>query len=306
MRQRVAIICGFLLVGTVFVSGCGSDGGGGGKRSLNEQLQDAQGIQDPAERTQALVDVAKRYVEAADAMGARDCLRDGAKAAAEIPVEEQAVERAKAHINLAKGWQAAGDKRSCEDAYEEAEDALDNVEDALTGTELLIDLALLKIGVEEQSDAARDLKSAEERSAEIADSFVRVEMLGWVAYGHKQIDDKDEAARVMNSAKALAESQESVGDKARLLSMVGREQISSLDDQETGLATLAAAAEIARGIQDNAYLQASVLVDVAHDYLKAKQAEKTRELLNEAQEVCEGKSECKPVLGKIEEVRGKL
>ncbi|MDH3718356.1 MAG: hypothetical protein OES79_09575 [Planctomycetota bacterium] len=305
MRQRVATICGFLLVGAVFVSGCGSDGGGG-ERSLNDQLQEARAVEDPAQRTDALIEVAKKYVKAADTMGARDCLRDGTKAAEEISVEEQAAERAQAYINLAEGWLAAGDKRSCEDAYEAAEDALDHVDDATTKTERLIDLALLKIKVDDKSDAARDLKSAEERTAEIADSFVRVEMLGWVAYGHNQMDDKDEAGRVMNSAKTLAESQEAPGDKARLLSLVGREQISSLGDQEAGLATLAAAADIARSIQDNAYLQASVLVGVAHDYLKADQKDKTRELLNEAQEICEGRSECKPVMGKIEEVRGKL
>ncbi|NIL95890.1 MAG: hypothetical protein GTO53_01410 [Planctomycetales bacterium] len=305
MRERVAAICGFLFVGTILIGGCSSDRGGG-RLSLSEQRDEAQAIQDPAQRSEALVNVAKKYVTAADLSGALDCLRKGTEAAQDIPLEQEAAERVRAYMNLAAAWYQAGDQEYCEKAYEEAKDSLEEVDDPAQKTELLIDLALLKIEIEETSDAAEDLESAQEQSEEISDIYVRIEMLSWVAYGHKKLDDQEEARAVMDLAKDLAKEEEAPGDQARLLAVVGREQISSLADEAAGLETLEEAATIARSIEDNAYLQGSVLVDIAENYLKVGQKENTRQLLNEADEISQGKSECKPVLENIEKVRSQL
>ncbi|NIP84461.1 MAG: hypothetical protein GTO03_02450, partial [Planctomycetales bacterium] len=256
MRPTIPAICGCLVLVTVATSGCGSQEGGG-QRSLSQQLEDARGIDDPVERTNALIRVANNYVKAADTLGARESLQHAAKAAGEIDAEIQGEDRVRAHIKLAEACRTAGDRSACEDAYEAAEDGLDDLENATAKTELLIDLALLKVKLKENDDAASDLKSAEKAAPDIEDSFLRVELLAWVAYGYKQLDQADEAARVMNEAKSQAEDEAEDGNKARLLSLVGREQISSLEDQQAGLETLEQAAGIARSISDNAFVQAS-------------------------------------------------
>lgn len=169
-----------------------------------------------------------------------------------------------------------GDRRGCKDAYERAEVALKQVEDVASKTEYLVDLALLKIKIGEESDAGRDLKDAETASEEINDSQFRVEMLGWMTIAYKRLENAEEAERMMQLAKAVADSQEKTSEKARRLSQVAREQIKSLDDKEAGMKTFLEAVEVGRSVDDSDYQRASTLVAIAKDYVEVKQIDKAR------------------------------
>lgn len=295
-----------LLISTITITiGCNSGGGRQGA-SMSERIKDAEEITNPVERSNEFIAIAEVHLDAEDALGAKNCLELAALAADEISVQQEPADRANVFVKLADGWHKAKHLDGFEDACKKAKKAARNIEDAVEKSRVFVDLAQLKIKLDEKKDALKDLKTAEEESEKITYGQERVNMLASVAYGYVQLNDTDEASRVMATAIDLAESEQTPSDKARMMAIIGSKQIKTLDDKEAGMATIEKALEVARSIDGNPYLQANVLIDIADVHVRLKNRQNARELLNEAEEVCKGRSECKPALQKIEKLRGKL
>jgi tetratricopeptide (TPR) repeat protein len=283
----------------------GCKNGSDGKQTIPiyDRLQQARQLEDPLERAEALIQIANEYSEQEDFLGASNSLNDAVEAADAVELEEKPGDRARVHISLAGAWHTARDNDKCEEAYEEAEDALEKIEEAAEKTNVLIDLALLKAKLEEREDATKDLKAAEESAGQIGDPYEHVDMLAWITYGYVQLENKEEAKRILDAALTLVESQEGPGEKGRLLAVVGREQVITLEDRAAGMATLGKALEVARQIEDNPNLRANVLVDIAENLLKVDDKDQAREALDEGEKLARGRSDAGPVLTKIELLR---
>ena len=293
------------------VAGAGCNGGNGvggiGGMSLSDRLDAAQSIQDPVERCNKFLEIADWCIDGGDlGVGAKNSLNMANKAADDISAKKNADERAAAYIALAHRWRRFGDLGECEDAYEEAEDAVKKIEDPADKTNRMIDIARLKIKLEENDDAVKDLKAAEAELERISGAQERVGLLAWIAYAHVEMKDKDEAKRVMGVAIHLAETEEKASEKSRLYALIGKEQIQSLDENETGMATIKQALEVAHTIEDNPNLLANILIDIAETYKTLEVYDKARSLLREAEELCQGRSECKPALRRIEDLRKEI
>ena len=301
--QNTACLLTLLLM--IAIGGCG---GSSGKkvRPLSEQMQEARDLKDPAERSLALLKVANSYLAAADDLGASNCLMLATESADEIPIRRSAAKRASVYIQIAAGYYQCGQLQDCKDSYKDADKAIRKIDDAVDKTDAYTQLGKLKITIDEPKDAAKDFKKALDEAKDISDLMERVRLLGLVAQGYVDLENKDEANQIMTSTMGLAESQKDPAKKARLLVLIGAQQVQLLDDTQAGIATIEKARQVASSIENNPNQQANVLIDAAATYKDLKNKNEARSLLNEAETLCRGRSECKPAMKRIAKLRDQM
>jgi tetratricopeptide (TPR) repeat protein len=294
------------IVQIIAVAGCGGGEGGGKTRSLSNQFDDARKIVDPAERSESLLKVANGYLAAADSLGARNSLMLASEAADEISIKKKPAERAFTYIQLSAGWFQARQLEECEDCYKDAAKAIRKIELPVDKVDALIQLGLLKIQVDKKSDAKKHFKQALEETDTISDPLEQVRLLGMLAAGYTKLGDREAAKQTMGSAMRLAQAETNAGKKARLLARIGLEQVRVLEDKNVGLATIEQSRKLAGSIKNNPNRRANILIDIAETYKTLKDYTKARELLNEAETLCRGRSECKPAINRIAKLRRQM
>lgn len=295
------------IVPIIAVAGCGGSGKSGSKpRSLSDQLDRARKIEDPAERSESLLKVANGYLAAADSLGARNSLMLASDAADEISIKKKPAERAALYIQLSAGWFEARQLEESEDCAKDAAKAIRKIVRPVDKVDALIQLGLLNIQLDEKSDAKKDFKQAAEEAETVSDSLERIRLLGMLAAGYTKLGDRDTAKQIMASAMQLAEAETNAGNKARFLARIGMEQVRVLGDKNEGLATIDQARKVANSLKENPNRRANVLIDIAGTYKTLKDYAKARELLNEAEALCRGRSECKPAMNRIAKMRRQM
>ena len=315
MRQlcnRYQCPCSFLLLTLLLIGSFGLVGCGGQKTEKKEispaaQLAAAKTITDPAERSQAFTEVSLRYLKAADNGGARSALLLATQSADEIK-KRDAVKRATSYIVLAKAWyQVQGNNDDeCKDAYRDAEKSIPRIDNPIEKTETLLNLAELKNDIDKKSSAKKHLDAGTKGVEAIEDPVERVRLLGKLARFYVKIGKDQEAKTTIQSAIKLAEEEKDDGKKATLLIQIAGEQMGSLKDRPSGIATLNEAQTLAGTLKGNPNRQANLMIDIAQVYNNTGQKSKARELLDSAEKICRGRSECKPAMKRIEKVRDKM
>ncbi len=307
MRQNISqnIACLLALLLMIAIGGCGGTSGKKA-RPLSEQMQDARDLNDPEERSLALLKVANGYLAAADDLGASNCLMLATDSADEISLKRAPAKRASVYIQIAAGFYECGQSQDCRDCYKDAAKAIRKIDDAVDKTGAYTRLGKLKITINEPKSAAKDFKTAIDEAKGMSDPMERVRLLGLVAQGYVDLGNKDEADQIMTSTMGLSESEKDPAKKARLLVLIGTQQIQLLDDTQAGIATIEQAKQVASGIENNPNQQANVLIDAAATYLDLKKKKVARSLLNEAEALCRGRSECKPAMKRIAKLRDQM
>lgn len=306
-RQPLPIF-GLILTILLFnLVGCG--GGKPEKKQLtpSAQLAQAKKIVAPDERSQALTEVSLRYLKAADNGGARSTLLLATQSADEIK-KRDASKRAATYILLAKAWyQVQGNnKDECKDAYRDAEKSIERIKNPVEKTEALLNLAELKNEIDKKSSAKKHLDAGTEGVENIEDPVERVRLLGKLARFYVKIGKNQDAASTISAALNLAEDEQDAGKKATLLIQIAGEQMGSLDDRAQGMETLSTAQKLADTLGENPNRQANLMIDVSQVYLASGQKSKAREILDAAEKICRGRSECKPAMKRIEKIRDKM
>ena len=291
----------------LLVAGCGGEKPQKKQLSPAAQLARAKKISAPAERSQALTEAALRYLNAADGGGAQSALLLATQAAEEIKKRE-AVKRASTYTLLAKAWyQAEGTNDDhCKDAYRDAERSVQRIDNPIEKTEALLNLAELKNDIDKKSSAKKHLDAGTKGVADIEDPVERVRLLGKLARFYVKIGKDQDAKTTIQSALKLADSEKDAGRKAKLLIQVAEEQIGALKDRASGMATLDAAQQLADTLANNPNRQANLMIDIAQVFNATGQKTKARELLDAAEKICRGRSECKPALKRIEKKRDQM
>ena len=291
----------------LLVAGCGGEKPQKKQLSPAAQLARAKKISAPAERSQALTEAALRYLDAADSGGAQSALLLATQAAEEIKKRE-AVKRAATYTLLAKAWyQAEGTNDDhCKDAYRDAEKSIQRIDKPIEKTEALLNLAELKNDIDKKSSAKKHLDAGAKGVADIEDPVERVRLLGKLARFYVKIGKDQDAKTTIQSALKLAEAEKDAGRKAKLLTQVAEEQIGALKDRASGMATLDAAQQLADTLANNPNRQANLMIDIAQVFNATGQKTKARELLNAAEKICRGRSECKPAMKRIEKNRAQM
>ena len=291
----------------LLVAGCGGEKPQKKQLSPAAQLARAKKISAPAERSQALTEAALRYLNAADGGGAQSALLLATQAAEEIKKRE-AVKRASTYTLLAKAWyQAEGTNDDhCKDAYRDAERSVQRIDNPIEKTEALLNLAELKNDIDKKSSAKEHLDAGAKGVADIEDPVERVRLLGKLARFYVKIGKDQDAKTTIQSALKLADSEKDAGRKAKLLIQVAEEQIGALKDRASGMATLDAAQQLADTLANNPNRQANLMIDIAQVFNATGQKTKARELLDAAEKICRGRSECKPALKRIEKKRDQM
>lgn len=299
------MICFLTLTLMAILGGCG---GGTTKkvRPLSEQMNDARALTNPANRSLALLKVADGYLAASDDLGARNCLMLASEAADKISLKRAAAQRANIYIQIAAGWHRAGQIQNCENGYKDASKAIRKISDPVDKTDALTQLGTLKITIDEKSSAAKEFKKAITESNKIEDPMERVRLVGAVAQGYTKLEQPNDAKQIMASALKLGEAEKDPAKKARLLALIGRQQIDFLGDNQAGMETIAKARQVADAIKNNPNKQANVLIAIAATYKDLHQKEMARSLLNEAEKLCRGRSECKPAMKRIAKLRDQM
>lgn len=301
------LISSLLLVGFLSLVGCGDRKPEKKQISPTAQLAAAKKITDPAERSQAFTQVSLRYLKAADNGGARSALLLATQSADEIK-KRDAVKRATTYILLSKAWyQVQGNNDDeCKDAYRDAEKSVPRIDNPIEKTETLLNLAELKNDIDKQSSAKKHLDAGTKGVEAIEDPVERVRLLGKLARFYVKIGKVQEAKTTIQTALKLAEAENDAGKKATLLIQIAGEQIGSLKDRPSGIATLTEAQTLAGTLKENPNRQANLMIDIAQVYNNTGQKPKARELLDSAEKICRGRSECKPAMKRIEKVRNKM
>ena len=306
-RQPLSISGLILTILLVNLVGCG--GGKPKKKQLtpSAQLAQAKKIAAPDERSQALTEVSLRYLKAADNGGARSTLLLATQSADEIK-KRDASKRAATYILLAKAWyQVQGsNKDKCKDAYRDAEKAIERIKNPVEKTEALLNLAELKNDIGKKSSAKKHLDAGTEGVESIEDPVERVRLLGKLARFYVKIGKNQDAASTIGVALKLADDEEDAGKKATLLIQIAGEQMGSLDDRTQGMETLATAQKLSDTLEKNPNRQANLMIDISQVYLDSGQKSKAREILDAAEKICRGRSECKPAMKRIEKTRDKM
>ena len=246
-------------------------------------------IADPAERSQALTEVSLRYLKAADNGGARSALLLATQSADEIK-KRDAVKRATSYIILAKAWyQVQGNNDDeCKDAYRDAEKSIPRIDNPIEKTETLLNLAELKNDIDKKSSAKKHLDAGTKGVEAIKDPVERVRLLGKLARFYVKIGKDQEAKTTIQSAMKLAEEEKDAGKKAVLLIQIAGEQMGSLKDSPSGMATLVEAQTLAGTLKGNPNRQANLMIDIAQVYNNTGQKPKARELLDSAEKSVAG------------------
>ena len=299
------MICFLALTLVAILGGCG---GGTTKkvRPLSEQMNDARALTNPADRSLALLKVADGYLAAADDLGARNCLMLASEAADEISLKRAAAQRANIYIQIAAGWHQAGQTQNCEDSYKDASKAIRKISDPVDKTDALTQLGTFKITIDKKSSAAKDFKTALVESDKIEDPMERVRLVGAVAQGYTKLEQPNDAKQIMASALKLGEAEKDPAKKARLLALIGKQQIDFLGDNQAGMETLEKARQVAGSIENNPNKQANALIVIAATYKDLHKKHMARSLLNEAEKLCRGRSECKPAMKRIAKLRDQM
>ncbi len=299
--------CVWLLLLPLICAGCGGEKAKKKQLSPAAQLAQAEKLADPAERSKALTAAALSYLKAADSGGARSALLQSNKAAEEIKKREP-TQRAAAYILLSAAWyQAEGTNRDhCKDAYRDAEKAVRDIDSPVEKTEALLDLAALKDDIDRKADAKKHLAAGTEGIDAIDDPVERVRLLGKIARFYVKVGDDSAAKQTIQSAQQWAEKDQDKATQAKLLVLIAREKIEVLKDSAGGETDLEAAQKIAAGLSSKPNQQANLLIDVAQVFVDTGKKSQARKLLDEAEKIGRGKSECKPAMNRIEKTRGQL
>ena len=146
MRQNISqnIACLLALLLMIAIGGCGGTSGKKA-RPLSEQMQDARDLNDPEERSLALLKVANGYLAAADDLGASNCLMLATDSADEISLKRAPAKRASVYIQIAAGFYECGQSQDCRDCYKDAAKAIRKIDDAVDKTGAYTRLGKLKI-----------------------------------------------------------------------------------------------------------------------------------------------------------------
>ena len=297
----------WFLILPLLVAGCGDKNPPKKQLSPAAQLARAKKLSDPAERSQALTEAALRYLDAADSGGARSTLLLATQAAEEIKKRE-AVKRAATYTLLAKVWyQAEGtNDDNCKDAYRDAEKSVQRINNPIEKTEALLNLAELKNDIDKKTSAKKHLDAGTKGVENIEDPVERVRLLGKLARFYAKIGKDQDAKTTIQSALGLAEAEKDAGRKAKLLIQVAEEQIGALKDRASGMATLDEAHQLADTLANNPNRQANLMIDIAQVFNATGQKTKARKLLDTAEKICRGRSECKPAMKRIEKIRDQM
>ena len=309
IRIQHRLLISILMVSPLLINLAGCGGGTTKKKQLSPaaQLAQAKKITAPDERSQALTAVALRYLKAADSGGARSALILAVQSADQIK-KRDASKRAATYILLAGAWyQVEGNnKDECKDAYRDAEKSIDRIKNPVEKTEALLDLAELKDNIDKKSSAKEHLDDATEGVQKIEDPVERVRLLGKLARFYVTIGQDQDATTTIGVALQLADDEPDAGKKAALLIRIAGEQMGALDDRPQGIKTLAEARKLVDGLAENPNRKANLMIDIAQVYLDTDQKSKARDLLNAAEKICRGRSECKPAMKRIEKIRAKM
>lgn len=297
----------WLLILPLVCIGCGDEKPKKKQLSPTAQLAQAEKISDPVERSKALTDASFSYLKAADSGGARSALLLANKATEEIKKRE-ATQRAAAYIVLSAAWyQTEGTNRDyCKKAYREAEKAVRNIKNPVEKTEALLDLAALKVDIDRKSDAKKHLAAGSAGIDAIDDPVERVRLLGKIARFYVKVGDDSAAKTTIQSAQKLAETDQDKATQAKLLVLIAQEQIEVLKDRTGGEANLEKAQKMADALANKPNQQANLLIDVAQVLLDTGQTSKARKLLDAAEKIARGRSECKPAMNRISKIRGRI
>lgn len=297
---------------TAGCSGCSGDkkgGKSGGKRGpkpvTGDEIAKAEKIENSVDRCKKLVSLAKRCVETDDTLGAKTCLKSANKAARKISIKLNPNERADAFVQVSKYLYKNRELEKYRDAIKEAVKAIDKIEQPAVKSKVLYDLARARIDADEKEKAVKDLVAAEAETEKVADGQERVRLLArYICYAYfVKLDDKAEAKRVIDVALKVANEAPTPDEQARMLAIVAGRQYKTMKDTEAAQATMDEALKLARSI-GGVNLKANVLIDIAEVYRGAGwDRSQVNKLLNEAEEMCRGKSECEPALRRIEDMR---
>ncbi len=303
-RYSLSFYCLFL---PLFLLGCGDDKATKKQVSPAAELAKAKKIQDPIERSQALTTVSMRYFKSADNGGARSALLRATQWAEEIK-KRDAVKRAATYILLARAWHTVqgNSDDECKDAYRDAEKSVQRIKNPVEKTETLLNLAELKNDIDKKSAAKKHLDAGTKGVEEIEDPVERVRLLGKLARFYVKIGKDQDAKTTIESAEKLAEQEEDTGKKAKLLIQIAGEQMGALKDRASGMTTLSEAQKLTDTLEGNPNRQANLMIDIAQVYNETGQKPKARELLNAAEKICRGRSECKPAMKRIEKIREQM
>ncbi len=140
----------------------------------------------------------------------------------------------------------------------------------------------------------------------IEDPVERVRLLGKIARFYVKIGKDQDAKTTIQSALKLAEAEKDAGKKAKLLIQIAEEQMGVLKDRASGMATLDEAQQLADTLTNNPNRQANLMIDIAQVFNATGQKTKARELLDAAEKICRGRSECKPAMKRIGKIREQM
>ncbi|MFP6669689.1 MAG: hypothetical protein VB876_20425 [Pirellulales bacterium] len=298
-----------VVVGLLVIAGCGGSGGKNNRRNGGlspadlESRARAIGDSDPFLKASAYVDAGHAYLKAKDKATARRMFGEAGKAASGIHKKQAAFDRADAYAKLADAWAQYPKEDECEDAYEEVQEVIENL-NLGDKCAIYVRLARVKVKIDEQDEAVKDLKAAEALMEEVTSLEERVKIMSNVVKAFVEMGNKDEANRVLTEAMEFANAQPAAGDKSELLAIVGRTQVETLKDSAAGLATVDEALKIARTVED-VNLRANRMYEIAVLYIALKKRKTGCSILAEAKELVRNLSEGKPVLEKIEKLQTK-
>ena len=297
----------WLLVLSLVLTGCGSETKVRKQPSPAAQLGQAKKISDPEERSPALTKVALRYLESGDNRGARSALLQANDAAEEIK-RRNATKRAAAYTLLAAAWyQVEGtNDDQCKDAYRDAEKSARKIGDPVEKTEAFLNLAELKTDIDKKSDVTKHLRTGTEGIEAIDDPVERVRLLGKIARFYVKIGKPSDANATIQAAVKLAETDQDSGTQAKLFVQIAQEQIAVLKDRESGMANLDRAKQLADTLSSNPNRKANLLIDIARVFIATGEKPQARELLDTAEKLCRGRSECKPAMNRIGKIRDQM
>lgn len=297
----------WLLILPLICAGCGGEKAKKKQLSPAAQMAQSEKIADPAERSKALTAAALSYLKAADSTGARSALLQSNRAAEEIKKREP-TQRVAAYILLSAAWyQVEGTNRdNCKDAYRAAERAVRDIDSPVEKTEALLDLAALKDDIDRKADAKKHLAAGTEGIDGIDDPVERVRLLGKITRFYVKVGDDSAAKQTIQSAQQWAEKDQNKATQAKLLVLIAREKMEVLKDSAGGETDLETAQKIAAELSSKPNQQANLLIDVAQVFVDTGKKTQARKLLDEAEKIARGKSECKPAMNRIEKTREQL
>lgn len=271
--------------------------------SLIDQYNSAKQLTDPEERAEALIAVGFKQLDAQDSGSAELSFKEGMRAIEDIRKAPAA--QARLYLAVASGYQRAGSKSKASGALDGAAEAIDKIEAAVSQANQLASLGAMYGALGDPDAALAAAKKAEKLLDKITQPLDKIDVLAAVMRAYGTAKNQAELDRVVKAANELAASQERPSDNARVLLRVATAQ-ASIGQTEAAVATLNKAAGVARGVSDNALMQAHVLFEAAETANAIGQQVLCKQLLSEADDAAKKTPEGGEIIGRIQTLRGKL